>query len=412
MSIAIVSHEYTHGTQHAILDFALRRSIPWVIMISNPLPDFDPMLHSRARIYKNGSLQNEYLFPPVRAPESLLYLKDLIATIVLFLKARRKFSIYVGADSINTLAGIVLKRLGFTCFVVYLGHSYISRRFGSLIKDFIYRILDTICVRYADALWSLTKRLTNMRLSQNIPKEKSVWAPEVIDPRSLSKPYPSPLIRRGIVFLGHLKNSAGVKLMIQAMKQVVERVPDAKLLVIGIGPADRELREMVEELDLVNTVEFRGYMEYKDALELMKSYAIGLAPYAPLPDSYIWTTDPSKPKDYISVGLPVVMTRTGETAQDIEEREAGIITPYHSTELSNAIVQLLLDDKLYFKCRANALSLAREYDLESTFIRIWQDTLGHINPSKFRAANHFCMNEFHLAARLLGVKGGLSEAWK
>ena len=91
MSIAIVSHEYTHGTQHAILDFALRRSIPWVIMISNPLPDFDPMLHSRARIYKNGSLQNEYLFPPVRAPESLLYLKDLIATIVVFLKARRKF---------------------------------------------------------------------------------------------------------------------------------------------------------------------------------------------------------------------------------------------------------------------------------------------------------------------------------
>jgi phosphatidylinositol alpha-1,6-mannosyltransferase len=68
--------------------------------------------------------------------------------------------------------------------------------------------------------------------------------------------------KRVIVSVGRLVHRKGQDHLIQAMPEILKRVPDAHILMVGQGPYLSHLKKLVQELNLVDHVTFIGRIQY------------------------------------------------------------------------------------------------------------------------------------------------------
>jgi len=73
-----------------------------------------------------------------------------------------------------------------------------------------------------------------------------------------------------LLFAGRLAEKKGVKYLIEAMPSVIKKFPNAKLMIIGTGDLEMELKEQVKNLKIKGNVIFTGAIQNK---ELPKYYA-------------------------------------------------------------------------------------------------------------------------------------------
>lgn len=370
LSFVIVSHIAFMGHAQELEEFLKKRSHK-LMFIGHPF-SFAPQKSSVASVYEEGSLKTTVKFPQIRGPEILLYLKDFLVTFYFLLKFKSKFHVYVGVDPLNTLVGLLLKRLGFAEIVIFYVIDYVPVRFKNVILNNVYHAIDKACVYHADYTWNLTSAMAVGREQRGIRKEKTNQI-TVPTGTHFEKNRHIPTERLGgnnVVFLSHLRRGQGIELVLEALPEVIKEIPSLKLIVIGTGPLEKYFKEEVKKRNIDNNVAFLGYIENHDEIEkIISKCRVGIAPYVPTRDSFTWYADPGKPKVYLGCGIPVIITKVPEVAFEISRREAGIAINYSSHELSIAITKLLNDDKLYEKFRANAMRFASEICWNVVFIK-------------------------------------------
>ncbi len=74
-----------------------------------------------------------------------------------------------------------------------------------------------------------------------------------------------------ILFIGRLVNIKGVDKLVMAMPHVLQRLPKAKLVIIGMGPMDEFLKRLVYELRLQDSVKL--YFNFISEKERIANYA-------------------------------------------------------------------------------------------------------------------------------------------
>lgn len=117
-----------------------------------------------------------------------------------------------------------------------------------------------------------------------------------------------------------------------------------------------------------------GAKDHENLLQELPKYSVGLAPYSTNSKSITWYADPTKVKEYLACGLPVIITRVPAFADEIEKNKAGIVIDYNEKELAEAMIKMLSKDAMYKKYKENALKLASKYDLEE----IYYNALGNV----------------------------------
>jgi glycosyltransferase involved in cell wall biosynthesis len=186
--------------------------------------------------------------------------------------------------------------------------------------------------------------------------------------------------RKAIVYLGVLEELQGVQLVIEAFKQILKVVPDASFTIIGSGVFEAKLKQMVGQRHLEGQIKFTGLISDEDARGILCSSSVGVAPYFDDSDSNTRFTEPTKPKTYLSCGLPVIITRVPKIAFEIEKAGAGIAINYSQEELNGALIKMLTDDSSYKEYRQNAITFAAKYDwqniFEGAFKRSFEPCLG------------------------------------
>lgn len=377
LSVIIVTHVFATGQAQELLRF-LKDKVRRLAFVGHSFPHVKG--RSYAELYEKGRLTRRIETPPFSTRFRLLgYLNDLLTTFYFAFRIKKKFDIYYGANSLNALAGILLKKIGFTKIVIFNTVDYVPYRFGNKILNGIYHFLDKLGCYYSDFLWNLSPAMTEARQRRGILKEKS--APQMIVPigcnfERINRPPFEAINRFDIVYMGHLREYQGIELIIEAMPKILEEVPQARLLIVGTGSLETRLKDMVKELNLEKHVHFTGYVKEHSELEkVLTECAVGLAPYVPDPKSYTWYADPGKPKQYMGCGLPVIMTRVPWIASEIERRRMGMTIDYDKSELANAVVKLLKNDELYMKFRENAISFASEFSWNRIFRDAFVETL-------------------------------------
>ncbi|MBI5555928.1 MAG: glycosyltransferase, partial [Elusimicrobia bacterium] len=121
--------------------------------------------------------------------------------------------------------------------------------------------------------------------------------------------------------------------LLQAAKMVLEQFPEAQFLIVGTGELDRQLRQLANELGILDKIKFTGFREdVPQILTILDIFAVS---------SYLEGLG-SSTLEAMAAGLPIVATRTGGIPEIVQNSINGILVPPRDSEsLAWALMELL-----------------------------------------------------------------------
>ena len=283
------------GPALAVKNYLLANRIKCLVCIWQPLPISDT-LSTIEEVFENGKQVKKrkfYVFnwPFGREKEiSLIYVllkaRDVISTIYFALKLKGRFDIFIGVESINTIIGVLLRKVGLVKTVIYYNLDYGEVRFKNLALNYIFHALDVFSVTHADYTWNLAKDVINARNIRGKFKKETkppLLVPIGIDLSAIRPLNVKQIERKTIVYMGILAKIQGVQLIIEALPEILKSMRDVKLTVIGSGTLEKTLRRMVDENNLSDCVTFTGLVTDEEVNSILCRSALGIAPYFPDP---------------------------------------------------------------------------------------------------------------------------------
>ena len=145
-------------------------------------------------------------------------------------------------------------------------------------------------------------------------------------------------------FAGSLKPWHGVETLLGAFALLQPQAPEARLLIVGTGPREAEIRTHAGELGLGAAAVFTGAVAHDAMPGLLAAMDIGVAPYLAVPDFYF---SPLKLYEYMAAGLAVVASEAGEIPTLVRDGHTGLLCPPGDvTALAAALLRLARDPAL------------------------------------------------------------------
>ncbi len=354
------------------------------ILLEQPHPGSDtviPFLED----YKNGKLNNKsrfflsslILYPLLKfsnlnKTQVSFKIRDFFSIFEFILKDRKKIDLFIGLESINALAGIILRKMGMVGQAVYYVSDYSPDRYKPKWFNDLYLWLDQFAATNADFVWDVSKAMLPARIKAGLNPEKVapvIHVPNGLYPEQISYLPTSKIIPESLVFVGTLGKINGPDVAINALKIVLKSHPMATLHIYGDGEPDiSRIKSLTEKLKLTDKVIFHGFIS--DQIKLsneIKEYAIALAPYLAIPGSPRWWADATKIRLYVAAGLPVITTEVPPLGKELIQDGAGIITKDTPADTAKGIVNLFRDKVLFEQMRKNAIKRAKDNTWENTY---------------------------------------------
>ncbi|MDS0295109.1 glycosyltransferase family 4 protein [Halogeometricum luteum] len=136
----------------------------------------------------------------------------------------------------------------------------------------------------------------------------------------------------------------GLDAVVRAMPAVVDRVPNARLLVVGNGEEYRcRLESLVSELGVGDHVTFTGRVPFDDVPSYIAASDVCLVPHQST--GHTETTVPHKLFQYMAMSRPVVVTDVAPLRRIVRETDAGmVVRPDDPAGFALAFVELAEDE--------------------------------------------------------------------
>ena len=181
-----------------------------------------------------------------------------------------------------------------------------------------------------------------------------------------------------ILYLGRLKKYKQLDHLIRAMKIVKKEVKDAKLSIAGSGDIEEELKKIVEEIGLNETIKFHGYVNEEKKKHLMQS-------------AWIFVITSRKEGWGLTVieanacGTPAIAYNVPGLRDSIRNGETGLLVDKNNIDnLAEAIIKVLKDEKLREKLSKNALKWSKNFSWDKSsnrFLEILKLVRGEMDAS-------------------------------
>jgi len=299
-------------------------------------------------------------------------IRDIFATLELAIRSKKNFELFIGMESIYTLAGIILRKMGKVNKVVYYVSDYSPNRYGSSLFNSLYLWLDRMCCYHTNYIWDVSPAMHPARIKAGLKPSKS--APVILVPNALFKEQISPLplskkIPLSLVYAGTLTKSNGPDLAVEAMHYVLEKFPKSSLHIFGSNGADQaRIKSLIQKYSLDKSVVFHGFItQVADITNAINVYSIGVAPYLDTPRSHRKYGDATKLRLYLGAGLPIITTSIPPLGKEIEKIGAAIRIKDNPEALASAIIDLMHDKKKYNKMRKVAIAYSKQNTWKKTY---------------------------------------------
>lgn len=374
----------TNGMVEPFVDYFSKISEEFVL-IDQPHPGSD-ILMPRIEIYKNGKqteiVKNSFWLSWLKPILSLtnvhktqisFKLRDFLSIIDFAIRSKSKFNLFIGFESVNALAGAVLKKMGKIDKVVYYVSDFSPHRYKQNWFNKLYLWLDKLAATYADATWNVSLAIPEARkkLGYNMKKlSPQLFAPNAFFkneikslPFEKTKPY-------SLIYAGTLGLENGPDLAIESMPGVLAKFPKASLTIAGGGRKEDEifLKELIQKLKLEKNVNFVGLIPTnKELFGLVREHWLSIAPYKAILNSVRWYADAVKIRMSLACGLPIITTQVPPNGKLAKDAGAGVITKDNSKDLSKAIINIFSNKKLYLKMRNAAILAAKKNTWENSY---------------------------------------------
>ncbi len=167
-----------------------------------------------------------------------------------------------------------------------------------------------------------------------------------------------------IISAGRLVPWKGMKELIETMPEIIAAVPDAKLVIVGDGPEEGELKSTAKRLDLENQILFTGRLGQKELFDYIKASDI----FA-LNTSYEGFSH--QILEAMAIGTPVVTTEIGGNPEVIRHGRNGVLLdPNDKKGFAEAIVGLLSERAIAFSIATAAKKTVSKFTDEAMLVNI------------------------------------------
>lgn len=159
-----------------------------------------------------------------------------------------------------------------------------------------------------------------------------------------------------ILSVGYLIERKGFEYLIKAMVEVLKQHINARLTIIGTGPLENELRNLINELELNNEIEIIKNVSNEELLYMYNSSDLFVLPS--IVDSQGNTEGLGIVLlEAMACGLPVIGSEVGGIPDIIANGKTGLLIPQKNCyKLSEAIINIIENEKL----RNNLISAGHE----------------------------------------------------
>ncbi len=181
-----------------------------------------------------------------------------------------------------------------------------------------------------------------------------------IDKSTIRKKYLLNIEDRIIIYIGRMENEKNINLLLKAFKQVKEKIKNCKLILVGNGRKEKELKNFSKELGLkdVTFMETMNHLKIPEILNCADVFAL-CSIYEGMPTVVI---------ESLACGVPVVSTKVGDVHKVVKDGVTGyIVNLRNEEEICDKLIRILQNCDLL---RLNCIRIADEYSWEKVANRI------------------------------------------
>lgn len=359
--VAFIGGRETYGPSHQIFEQLLTRKD---LFSSATFIKHDIFFKERTKILVDGQeeISTWWAIGKVNWIISIFF-QTLIN--ITYICKNRKNLYYIGVDPLNGFVGVIVKLLSRTNVFIYFTPDFSDNRFVNVIQNYVYKLLDTLSLRYCDFNWSVSRKIVQKRAMQGLHPNKNCYLPNTpkFDPK-----LPKLTNTMRLVTVSHLSSSFDITSLIQIMSNLSEITP-MELVIVGDGPD----RSTFEKLAHESNIKFVGQKQHEELMQYLSESFMGLALYT---GSNSWDEyrDPLKAREYLAAGIPVIISDGLSISLEIKENNVGFVH-HNPIDTSRFIKECIANREMYKLLVKNAINMAKETSKDKLLNKLINDSV-------------------------------------
>lgn len=240
------------------------------------------------------------------------------------------------------------------------------------------RALESYVVKHADAVTTICQGLKTDLIDRGVPQAKLTVIPNAVNIEQfeiITEKHQGLLEElelkeaKVLGFLGSFYAYEGLDLLIKALPRIIAKAPETKLLLVGGGPQEDNLKALVKTLNLTKHVIFTGRVPHA---EVDKYYSlVDLLVYPRKAMRLTELVTPLKPLEAMAQGKLVLASDVGGHHELIEQGKTGYMFKADDVdELSQSVLNALADQEHW----PSIISQGRDF-VEN--VRNWRESVSH-----------------------------------
>jgi glycosyltransferase involved in cell wall biosynthesis len=168
------------------------------------------------------------------------------------------------------------------------------------------------------------------------------------------------------LYVGRLKRYKGIHLILSALGLLRQAGKDCRLVVLGSGDYEKELRRVTDRLDLSDHVAFEGFVSQERKLHWLRRAWAAVFPS----EKEGWGLTVIEAN---ACGTPVIASDSDGLRDSVRDGETGILVEHGDIEaLAREMARLLEDPRRRADLGSNAMKWAENFNWDSTARRMLQ----------------------------------------
>lgn len=205
--------------------------------------------------------------------------------------------------------------------------------------SFRYRLsrrIETWLFRHADRVVVIADAMRDEIVRRGVPPERITVVPNGVDAAEFTPVPRNEVLARKLGlngapvlgFIGSFYHYEGLRLLVEAVPALRQRLPGARVLLVGGGEEDAELRALAAATG--DAVIFAGRVPYSEVKDYYSLIDIFVCPRRRMRLTDLVT--PLKPLEAMAMGCPVLASDVGGQAELIQHDVTGLLFPADSRE--------------------------------------------------------------------------------
>jgi PEP-CTERM/exosortase A-associated glycosyltransferase len=214
------------------------------------------------------------------------------------------------------------------------------------------RALETYALKRADAVTTICEGLRKDIVARGIPADKVTVIPNAVDIDKFALGGSADLQlkdklglsgSRLIGFIGSFYAYEGLDVLLRAVPKLSARMPDLRVLLVGGGPQDAQLRQLAKDLKIEDKVVFTGRVPHDQVTRYYDLLDVLVYPRLPMRLTDLVT--PLKPLEAMAQGRILAASDVGGHLELIADGKTGVLFRANDTDSLVEKVATLLESQ-------------------------------------------------------------------